>query len=431
MREATQSRQWPARGIAQPRTRLTNLAVALLTPLAQPAVAGLVALIVYLVRARFGAGGWEQTRYAYFNWLADAFLYGQLHLLVDLPETRDLIANGGQLYLYWPPFPAVLLMPVVALFGVGASDIIYTAIIGAATVALVAWLLALLDRHGIAPLDPPRRAILTLTMAFGSVQLILAPVGTVWFTAQLIGWGCVLLAAIAAFAPRGPLGYLLVGVALACATGTRNALIFNGLWIAFYLLRRDRGRPWRWRLGAVAAGIAPVVLALALLGWYNVARFGSPLEMGLLWHNMSDLFAGNFEQYGIFNLHYLPTNFRYQFLAYTVFSDDRWQGGGIFWMTPVLLGAFAGVWRGRRDGLTWALLASCVLIYIPIGLLLGSGYLTFGPRYLLDLMVPLLILTARGIPRWPLWLLLGLLAISVLTYTYGSALWLDLTYAVR
>ena len=29
-------------------------------------------------------------------------------------------------------------------------------------------------------------------------------------------------------------------------------------------------------------GLAPVVLALGLLGWYNVARFGSPLEMGLL-----------------------------------------------------------------------------------------------------------------------------------------------------
>ncbi len=95
MREATQPRQWPARGFAQTRARLGNLTVALLAPLAQPAVAGLVALIVYLVRARFGAGGWEQTRYAYFNWLADAFLHRQLHLLVDLPETRDLIANGG------------------------------------------------------------------------------------------------------------------------------------------------------------------------------------------------------------------------------------------------------------------------------------------------------------------------------------------------
>lgn len=404
---------------------------ALLAPLAHPVAIGFVALIVYLVRAYFSPGSWDQTRYAYFNWLADAFLHGQLHLLIKLPETRDLIGYGGRLYLYWPPFPAIFLLPLVAVFGTGVSDVVYTAVIGAGTAALVAWLLALLDRHGIAPLDPTRRAILGLAMAFGSVQLILAPVGTVWFTAQLIGWGCVLLAGIAAFASRGMWGYFLVGVALACATGTRNALIFNGVWIAFYLLRRDWAKPWPWRLRAIGVGLALVAIAVALLGWYNAARFGGPLETGLLWHNMSDEFAGNFTRYGIFSLHYLPNNLRYQFLAYTVFTDERWQGGGIFWMTPVLLGAFAGLWLWRRDGLTWALLGSAVLIYIPIGLLLGSGFLTFGPRYLLDLMVPLLILTARGIRRWPLALLLVLLAIGLLTYAYGSALWLDLTYAVR
>lgn len=403
----------------------------LLAPLAHPAVIGIVALLVYLARAALGPGGWDQTRYAYFNWLADAFLHGQLHLLVDLPETRDLIGYGGKLYLYWPPFPAIVVLPLVALFGTGVSDIVYTAAIGAATAALVAWLLALLDQRGVAPLDPARRAILGLTMAFGSVQLILAPVGTVWFTAQLIGWGCVLLAGIAALASRGPWGYCLVGLALGCAAGTRNALVFNGLWIACYLLLRDWRRPLIWRLRAIAAGLAPVVVAVALLGWYNAARFGNPLEAGLLWHNMSDAFADNFNRHGIFSLQYLPTNLRYQFLAYTVFSEERWHGGGLFWMTPVLLGAFAGIWHWRRDGLTWALLGGAVLTYIPIGLLLGSGYLTFGPRYLLDLMVPLLILTARGIGRWPLPLLLILLAISCLTYAYGSALWLDLTYAVR
>ena len=416
---------------AQGRAAVSDTIAAVLAPLARPVVAGLVALLVYLIRARLGHGGWDPTRYAYFNWLADAFLHGQLHLRVELPETRDLITHDGRLYLYWPPFPAILLMPIVALFGVEASDVVYTAILGAGTAALVAWLLALLDRHGVAPLDPPRRALLTLAMAFGSVQLILAPVGTVWFTAQLIGWGCVLLVAIAAFGTRGPSGYFLVGVALACAAGTRNALIFNGVWIAFYLLRRDWWQPPPWRVRAIAAGLAPVVVAVALLGWYNAARFGGPLETGLLWHNMSVAFADNFARHGIFSLHYLPTNLRYQFLAYTVFSEERWRGGGIFWMTPVLLGAFGGLWRWRRDGLTWALLVGAILVYIPIGLLLGSGYLTFGPRYLLDLMVPLLILTARGIRRWPLPLLLVLLAISCLTYAYGSALWLDLTYAVR
>jgi hypothetical protein len=223
---------------------------------------------------------------------------------------------------------------------------------------------------------------------------------------------------------------LLAGLALACAMGTRNALVFNGLWIGYYLLRRDRHEPWRQRCGAILAGLAPLFIGLLLLAWYNAARFGSPLELGLRWHQEAEEFASDLQQYGVFSLHYLPTNLHYQFFAYTVFSDERWLGGGLFWMTPVLLGAFAGLWAGRRSGLTWALLASCVLIYVPIGLLMGTGYLTFGPRYLLDLMVPLLILTARGIRRWPLWLLLVLALISCATYIYGSVLWRDLDYAL-
>jgi hypothetical protein len=399
--------------------------------LAHPLVAGLLALIIYLWRASIAPWGLGPTRFADFNWLADAFLHGQLALRSTPPDTRDLIAYGGKLYLYWPPFPALAVAPLVALFGVGVSDVLYTAAIGALGVALVAATLATADRIGLALLDAPRRALLTLTMAFGSVQLILAPAGTVWFTAQLLGWACVLAATLAAFATRGPWGYFLVGLALAAATGTRNALLFNGLWLAVYLLGRDWAQPLRWRLRAAALGLLPIVVGLLLLGWYNRARFGSPLDVGLAWHQMDASFADNFARYGVFNIHYLPTNLRYQFLAYTVFSDERWLGGGLFWMTPLLLGAFAGLWAGRRAPLTWALLGSMVLIYLPIGLLLGSGYLTFGPRYLLDLLVPLTLLTAQGLRRWPWTLLVVLTVVGIATYAYGSILWQGLTYAVR
>src|SRR4051794_16542592 len=71
--------------------------VAVLAPLARPEVAFAVALLVYLVRAHFSSGGWAETRFADFNWLADAFLHGQLHLRSEPPDTRDLIEYGGQL----------------------------------------------------------------------------------------------------------------------------------------------------------------------------------------------------------------------------------------------------------------------------------------------------------------------------------------------
>ncbi len=58
-----------------------------------------------------------------------------------------------------------------------------------------------------------------------------------------------------------------------------------------------------------------------------------------------------------------------------------------------------------------------------VGLVMGTGYLTFGPRYLLDLMVPIVVLTAIGIRRWHLALLQLGMTVSCLTYLIGSVLW--------
>ncbi|MGI8749584.1 MAG: hypothetical protein ACR2J6_03400, partial [Thermoleophilaceae bacterium] len=218
--------------------------------------------------------------------------------------------------------------------------------------------------------------------------------------------------------------YFLAGLALACPLATRLGLLFNSALLAYYLLRRDPDRPPRWRGAAVAAGLLPILAALGLLGWYNLVRFGSPTEMGLAWHDMAPAFRADFARYGAFNLHYLPKNLYYQFISYTLLTSDGAQnGGGLFWMTPVLLGAPYAAWRGRRDPLVWALLGSCALVYLPVGLVMGTGYVTFGPRYLLDLMVPIVVLAARGIRRWPVGTLLLLMLVGWATYAFGSLLW--------
>lgn len=414
---------WPALGDQRMAAVWRTVALAALRPLASPIPAGLIALVFYLVRAAFSPSGYGRTSTAYFNFLADAFLHGQLALRVASENVADLIVYNGQYYLYWPPFPAILLMPLVALFGADVSDILYTAILTALSIALVAKLLQLLDRQHIAPLTVERRAILVTTMAFGSVLLILAPAGRVWHTAQIVGWVCVLLATVAALTKTGPWGYFLVGLALACATMSRTAILFNGVWLAYFMLRRDRAEPLRRTLALVSCGLAPVTAALLAQGWYNLVRFGSPLDMGLAWHKVSPFFANDFARYGTFSLHYLPTNLYYEFVAYTVMTPQQWMGGGLFWMTPVLLGAPAALWFQRRLPLVWALLLSCLLSYIPVGLCMGTGYITFGPRYLLDLMVPILVLTAIGIRRWQIGILILLMLISCATYLLGSVLW--------
>jgi hypothetical protein len=51
---------------------------------------------------------------------------------------------------------------------------------------------------------------------------------------------------------------------------------------------------------------------------------------------------------------------------------------------------------------------------------MGTGWRQFGPRYTLDFTVPLLLLTAQGIRRWPLWVLGLHTLITVLHYLIGA-----------
>jgi hypothetical protein len=174
-----------------PRPDVARLLPAASAALARPVVAGPVALVVYLLRAAFGTR-LARSPEAYFNFLADAFLHGQLHLRLLPPGTLDLIYYGDRVYIYWPPFPALLLMPVVALGGVGVSDRVYTAAFAALAIGLLAQLLATLDRLGIAPLSAARRGAFVATCAFGSALLILAPAGNVWAGGAIcwrgLGW---------------------------------------------------------------------------------------------------------------------------------------------------------------------------------------------------------------------------------------------------
>ena len=159
--------------------------------------------------------------YPYFNYLADAFLHGQLHLR-ELPEkTHDLVLANGHYYLYWPPFPAIVLAPFVAVFGLAFSDIFLTLLIGALNVYLTARLFRELRYRGVIELSDFHLLMIVLCFAFGTVHLTMAPLGRVWFTAQLIGYFFVLATYLAAVSLEGRKAFLVAGIAISAAIATR------------------------------------------------------------------------------------------------------------------------------------------------------------------------------------------------------------------
>ncbi len=385
-----------------------------------PAVASFVALLVYATVAARHPGGFKPSQFNYFNYLADAFLHGQFHLRVPPASTHDLSEFGGKLFLYWSPFPAIVLVPFVALWGVHFSDVLFTVVFGAANVGLVSVLLRAAALKGIARLSRLKRSLMVLFFTFGTVHFTLAPFGRVWFTAQVVGFGCVLVAYWAAIRLRDSRAFVTVGVAMTFAFLTRNDLALTGLWPGAYLLWAHRREHLNVLVRRVLIAATPVLLGLGLLAIYNTARFGSVLENGLRFHQVGYEFAQDYARFGAFHPHYVLMNLYYQYVFYPLpFREGSYWGGGLFWMSPVFFGAFAGL-CARPFWSAWTMATSIFLSAVPILLLMGTGFVQWGPRYTLDFTVPLLLLSAKGIRRWPVALLALLVFVSVLNYVYGA-----------
>jgi hypothetical protein len=58
---------------------------------ASPWMAGLAALIAYIAFSRLGGSVFRETGMGYFNYLADAFLHGQLPLRLTPQSIHDLV----------------------------------------------------------------------------------------------------------------------------------------------------------------------------------------------------------------------------------------------------------------------------------------------------------------------------------------------------
>lgn len=410
----TRTAQGGMKGFGQ---RLTDAAVNLFeNPWTAALIAGLIYLLVSVKKGTIS----HPTEVAYYNYLADAFLHGQTWLRIIPPTTYDLSLFQDHYYLYWGPFPAFLLMPFVAIFGVKLNDVLYTLIIAAINIGLFAQLLRAANQTGFLKNTKIQRAILVFFLAFGTVHFPLAPFGKVWMTGQLVSLTCVLLAYLAAFLIDGGLAWLFTGLALACALLTRTQMVFCGIFPFFYLLFKQK--PWKSVsvVRYLAAGAGPLVIAIVIMFLYNQTRFGNGFDSGMNYQLIGDVFKDNFYRYGMFNIRYVPTNIYYEYIFYPIpFTSESLMGGSLFLLSPLFFGIFSGIIQAKLKWSVWALLASIFVTNLPIILLNGTGWVFFGPRYTLDFTVPLLILTALGIENWKTITSSILAVVSALQYLYG------------
>jgi hypothetical protein len=254
-----------------------------------PAIA--VGCLLVLAAVAIYAVTHVERSYDHFVWQAAAFLEG--HAAIRYPveaagglngnayfqdvlpvATTDGVARG---LLPFPPLPALVLLPFVALGGLATNDQAVFTVLAALDVAICWWAI------GRLPVGPAVRLGSTVFFAFGTVFWYTAQTSTTWYQAHIVAVGLTFLAiglaagadpAAAAAAPRPatePTHALrpsarfavdprqfVVGLLFGLACTARLSVVFGAPFFAFV----GSGAGWRRRAWSAGLGAAVPILGL-------------------------------------------------------------------------------------------------------------------------------------------------------------------------
>jgi hypothetical protein len=454
-----------------------------------PARVGWLAVAVGVALAIVAFGIYTATRidryYDHFVWQAAAYLEGQAAIRYPIGSGPDGLGNwmfqdvlpvapaGGveRGLIPFPPLPAVLLVPFVAVYGLRTDDqAIFTAL-AALDVAICWWMIG---RLRVAPIA---RFATTIFFAFGTAFWYAAQNTTTWYQAHIVTVGLTMLAVGLAVdwdetkQPPGRRRFAIdprafvIGLLFGLATTARLTVFLAAPFFALV----GPGGGWRRRGCSVGLGAAiPVGLLLA----YNVATTGQVFHPA--YDHLYQLEArayvglGYHREWAAEDPRYVPQNLGIMLLTGPEILPDRLRdtlgtmdrplctgpgatrslsdvacplavprdiGMSILLTSPGYLLAIPAFRVPGRRRLAIAALAAIVLVSVANLMHFSQGWVQFGYRFSNDVVPFALILVALGIDRlaaprddgaterprarWTMPLAMGLIVLSIAINAWG------------
>ncbi len=433
---------------------------------------GLVVLYVAFLGAYLGASGGrlrQHSLYNHFVYLAEGWLKGRLDMPVPPPNENDwarvevlhlkdgrtlkgmfgttgpidrfyplrgssLTISNDQIawrsnirFVSFPPFPAVLMLPFVALVHLKFNDVLFTAIWAALNPMLLFLLLRRLETRGYSKRSVGDDLWLTVMFGVGSVYYFSSVIGQVWFTAHVVAITCVIGYAWASldaahpalaglcvglgFASRTPLGFMVPFFVL-------EAVRASGGWERLRKLRKEGVPPGL--LSKLARFGVPSVAIMVVLLVHNYLRFQQFTEFGHKYLNIG--WQNRIQRWGLFNYHFLSRNLTCallllpRILNHYPFVQISEHGMSMLVTTPTLAYTVAPAERSPlARGLWFSILATA----IPSLLYQNSGFVQFGYRFSLDYIIFLVMLLAVGGRKFT-WLFKTLVIFGVAVNLFGA-----------
>jgi hypothetical protein len=381
----------------------------------------LLTLFVVAFAIYYFTGEGHPNDYNYYVRLADAFLQGRLYLLDNPAWLNELIPYNGVYYVVYPPFPAVLMTPLVALFGTSLNQTLISLFVGGFTVAL-AFLLAcdVAKNQGQASKDSNALWGAVL-FGFGTIFWWLSSVGSVWLIAQVFATFFMFLALHESFNKSRP---FLIGLLVGASYWCRLPTILGIFFFAALIISRQSAGEWKNKIrqalpSLIKLGIGTGVFVLLDFA-YNYVRFGTPLDAGY-WLIPNILNEPWFSK-GLFNLAYIPDNLGPFLLGLPTVTLNPLSimfpltGLAIWFTTPAFVFALKSKIRDAITLSCWVAVFAIASIVFTKGL---SGW-GFGYRYAVDFYPFLFILTLKGFGQELRWYHKALIITAVLVNLVGT-----------
>jgi hypothetical protein len=365
-------------------------------------IIALVALLVFLLSKGPPAG---QNHFVY---LAEAFLHGKLGVSDGGAVLAEIVPFKGNYYVVYPPMPAVLLLPFVAVFGTSFDQGLMSVLLACLGVTAT-WLM--LKKTGA---NGNKALWLTTLFGFGTCFWFTAAVGSSWYIEHISAVLFLTLAIILALYKKSP---FLTGLILGFAFLSRLPVILS--FPFFLLLIYEQNSGWKPRLKQAAYFIIGLGILVGVYELYNFGRWGVFSDLGytLIPGIQQDPSFTN----GIFNLSYIPRHiyailFQGPILLNNFpYFEPNWMGLGLFFTTPAFIYIFKGPWNKLSK---YAALA--IVCILPILITHGTvGFTQFGYRFSLDFTPFLMLLVAKGMSENLGWQEKALIILSVLVNLWG------------
>lgn len=345
---------------------------------------------------------------------ADALLHGKI-VLSPSARLSDVIWFQSNYYLPYPPLPAIVLLPFVALFGAANVNTVAVAtLMGCASLYLVHKILV---RLNVAP-------------AYLNWMMVGFLFGTGYWFAIITSHHVYAFAHITAVLFQlllidellGKRRWWLAGVYIGCAFLSRQLTLlylFFALAYMIYLYRTGK-ESVTFRHFLMLSGTVGVFVLFYL--FYNFIRFGNPLDSGYGYILYIGVLGERVSEYGVFSARYFLFNL-YSFLikgfnielvgkAYLRIKDVDLWGTSLLSASPFLIASLKAAWPLILRVGAWATII--VILFVQLFYHNNGYHQVNTSRFTLDFLPLLFVLAALGANHIPKWLLKGMIGYAVM-----------------